>query len=92
MKGKHLDPKIFLDINTNHVWKFLRERMKPYTDGMRLRSSAPQLVINTEDEIEAGYYQFEVDGLIFDECWIEPYSIINRGVFHKSGSYYVRTK
>jgi hypothetical protein len=81
----------FTDINTDEIKKFLEER-KTETEKLMLRSSSPQLTFIDDNLIEAGYYNFEVNGLIFEHCWIEPFAYLCMGIRYVSGSYYVRTK
>ncbi len=54
--------------------------------------SAPQLWFFDKNEIEAGYYDFVIEGMLFTECWIAKHSTDanNRNLYH-SGSYRVFT-
>jgi len=83
----------FKNINTEEVKTFLKNQSpdisKPFPY-KHIRPSAPKLWFYDENEIEAGYYHFEIDGLSFQECWIEPFSKIeNEPIRYRSGSYYV---
>ena len=54
------------------------------------RPSAPELWFFDESEIEPGFYDFEIDELSFQKCWIEPFEKIEDGsIKYRSGSYYV---
>jgi predicted Ser/Thr protein kinase len=54
------------------------------------RFIAPQLWFYDENEIEAGFYDFEINGLKFHKCWIEPNHRGSNGlILYYSGGYFV---
>lgn len=60
----------FIRINTNEVIEFLTKLLISF----RTKDlSSPQLWFFDENWIEAGRYDFEIDGLVFRNCWIEPF-------------------
>lgn len=86
----------FQNINTEEVKTFLHnagvEVSKSSCPFELKRLSAPELWFYDESEIKAGYYQFEIDGLLFQKCWIEPFEKIEYNpIRYRSGSYYVFT-
>jgi len=83
----------FENINTEEVKTFLKNQTvdisKLYTFKLE-RPSSPELWFYDDNEIEAGFYNFEIDGLSFQNCWIEPFDKVeNEPIRYRSGSYYV---
>jgi hypothetical protein len=75
----------FTDINIEEVKTFLKK-----TGPITMRKSAPELWFYDENEIEPGCYDFEIDGLHFKRCWIEPFDKEEGGpIRYRSSSYYV---
>ena len=75
----------FTDINIEEVKTFLK---KP--GSITMKNSAPELWFYDENEIEPGCYDFEIDGLHFKRCWIEPFDKEEgEPIRYRSGSYYV---
>lgn len=84
----------FKNINTDDVKTFLKTQVVDVSKSFNpfKVKSAPELYFYDENEIEAGYYDFEIDGLSFQKCWIEPHSKAeNEPIKYISGSYYVFT-
>ena len=52
------------------------------------RNSLPELTFYDDNEIDANYYDFEIDNVTFQNCWIEPHSKTeNEPIKYRSGSY-----
>lgn len=86
----------FININYNEVKEFLLKPKNILGLNNKLfhtyRESAPQLWFFDEKEIVPGYYQFEIDGLLFYDCFIEKFCIDEKGLNqYCSGSYRVMT-
>jgi hypothetical protein len=82
----------FKNINIDDVKTFLKTQTIDVSKSFNPFNvkSAPELYFYDENEIEAGYYDFEIDGLFFQKCWIEPIDKIeNEPIRYRSGSYYV---
>jgi len=82
----------FKNINTEEVKTFLKNQSVDISKSFNkhIRQSAPELWFYDENEIKAGYYNFEIDGLSFQKCWIEPFDKIeDEPIRYRSGSYYV---
>lgn len=81
----------FKNINTEEVKTFLKNQSVDISKSFKVeRPSAPELWFYDENEIEAGCYDFEIDGLSFQKCWIEPFDKIeDEPIKYRSGSYYV---
>jgi hypothetical protein len=92
---KNILESSFIDINTDDVIEFLNsdKNIKLGLFGIE-QPSSPQLFFYDTKEIEAGLYSFDVNGLAFTRCWIEPHSKSSDDgslIKYCSGSYYVRT-
>jgi predicted Ser/Thr protein kinase len=84
----------FKNINTDEVKTFLKNQTVDVSKSFNrmTKQSAPELYFYDENEIEAGYYDFEIDGLSFQKCWIESFDKIeNEPIRYRGGSYYVFT-
>jgi hypothetical protein len=82
----------FKHINTNDVKIFLKNKSVLFNHFDANRQLAPELYFYDENKIEPGYYNFEHDGLIFQNCWIEPFDKIeDEPIRYRCGSYYVYT-
>lgn len=83
---KKLESK-FIEINTDEIIEFLD---KPITSFTKKDLSSPEISFYDNNFIEAGEYDFEVNGLFFTSCWIEPVERDENGRYkYCSGSYYV---
>lgn len=83
---KKLESK-FIEINTDEVKEFLN---KPLTSFTKKDLSSPEIQFYDDNFIEGGRYEFEVNGLLFTSCWIEPIERDENGRYkYRSGSYYV---
>jgi hypothetical protein len=75
------------DINSDEELKEARKSM------IRAKKSLTRWIdsLNNDDTfIEGGRYDFEVNGLLFTSCWIEPIERDESGRYkYRSGSYYV---
>lgn len=79
----------FTDINTKEVIDFLNN--PPIGFKKSLERSSPQLWFYDEAYIDAGYYDFEVDGLLFTDCRLRAFEKEEGKPYrYCSGSYYVR--
>jgi len=80
----------FKNINTEEVKAFLKNQSIDISKSFKAKPSLPELWFYDDNEIEAGFYDFEIDGLSFQKCWIEPFDKIEgEPIRYKSGSYYV---
>ncbi|HHX69479.1 MAG TPA: hypothetical protein GX708_15715 [Gallicola sp.] len=83
---KKLESK-FIEINTDEIIEFLD---KPITSFTKKDLSSPEISFYDNNFIEEGRYDFEVNGLFFTSCWIEPVERDENGRYkYCSGSYYV---
>lgn len=83
----------FLNSNIEEVIKSLGNQSITENKDQRFnikinRNSLPQLTFHDNNKIEPGYYDFNIGKVTFQNCWIEPYSIVkNELIKYKSGSY-----
>jgi hypothetical protein len=83
---KKLESK-FIEINIDEVIEFLN---KPITSFRERDLSSPEIQFYDDYFIECGRYDFEVSGLLFTNCWIEPVERDENDRYkYRSGSYYV---
>jgi hypothetical protein len=82
----------FLDINTDEVLEFINDRKRPYVEYTPIKGYAPQLFFHDEQEFEDGYYDFEVNGLIFTQCFIRCIAYGEGGYYYEGSSYCVMTE
>ena len=84
---KKLESK-FIEINTDEVIESILN--KQITSFSKRELSSPEISFYDDTFIEGGRYDFEVNGLLFTSCWIEPIERDENGLYkYRSGSYYV---
>lgn len=92
MLNKILKSK-FKGNNANVISEVLKGMNKPDSQGyVWTRAPLPDFMFYSKKDIPAGHYDFEVRGLIFESCWLEPFKVYTGRIYYKSGSYCVRTK
>ena len=82
----------FTGNNAHEIMEVLQA--KPDSKGyVWARAPMPEFIFyKMQDNLPAGYYEFVVEGLVFEHCWLEPFKVYLGRTYYKSGSYCVRTK
>ena len=82
-------------INVNNWKEFnsnsIKQALSKNTFGNRFNLNNVYSKFSSEDKIEAGYYDFIIDNLLFTNCFIEACEKINNKFYYRLGSYYVET-
>jgi hypothetical protein len=86
-----MDTSKIKNINTEEVKNHLNNigDFKPRINYLP-ETACPRLFFYSEENINAGYYDFTIDDLDFKNCWIQPFSkVVGEPTRYCSGSYYV---
>jgi hypothetical protein len=86
-KRKRLKSK-FTESNIEEIKKHFREKNNNNTPFFEEEIQPPRLIFYDTKKITPGYYDFKIDDVLFQNCWVEPtYSIETSKIKYVSGSY-----